>query len=78
MSLDDGVTSRTVLRSTSRASFTRRFQYGLDPETGTVDYDAVARLAEEHKPKMIMAGFSAYSRRMDWQRFRDIADAVGA
>jgi len=53
-------------------------QYGLDEATGEVDYDAVARLAAEHKPKMIIAGFSAYSRKMDWQRFRDIADSVGA
>ena len=53
-------------------------QYGLNPETGEVDYDEVERLALEHKPKMIIAGFSAYSRIMDWQRFRDIADKVGA
>ncbi|HKJ10584.1 MAG TPA: serine hydroxymethyltransferase, partial [Gammaproteobacteria bacterium] len=53
-------------------------QYGIDPETGVVDYDQVAALAREHKPKMIVAGFSAYSRVMDWQRFRDIADEVGA
>ncbi|KAA3628883.1 MAG: serine hydroxymethyltransferase [Proteobacteria bacterium] len=53
-------------------------QYGLDPATGEVDYDEVERLAKEHRPKMIIAGFSAYSRVLDWQRFRDIADAVGA
>jgi glycine hydroxymethyltransferase len=53
-------------------------QYGLNPETGEVDYDEVERLAKEHKPKMIIAGFSAYSRVMDWQRFRNIADSVGA
>ncbi len=53
-------------------------QYGLNTETGEVDYDEVERLAKEHKPKMIIAGFSAYSRVMDWQRFRDIADSVGA
>ncbi len=53
-------------------------QYGLNVETGEVDYDEVERLALEHKPKMIIAGFSAYSRVMDWQRFRDIADKVGA
>ncbi|TNF38963.1 MAG: serine hydroxymethyltransferase, partial [Gammaproteobacteria bacterium] len=53
-------------------------QYGLNAETGEVDYDEVERLAKEHKPKMIIAGFSAYSRVMDWQRFRDIADSVGA
>ncbi len=53
-------------------------QYGLNPDTGEVDYDEVEALAKEHRPRMIMAGFSAYSRVMDWQRFRDIADAVEA
>ena len=53
-------------------------QYGLDPATGEIDYAEVERLAHEHKPKMIVAGFSAYSRVVDWQRFRDIADQVGA
>jgi glycine hydroxymethyltransferase len=53
-------------------------QYGLNPATGEVDYDQVEALAREHKPKMIVAGFSAYSRVMDWQRFRAIADRVGA
>ncbi|MCV6591029.1 MAG: serine hydroxymethyltransferase [Marinobacterium sp.] len=53
-------------------------QYGLNAETGEIDYAEVERLAQEHKPKMIVAGFSAYSRIVDWQRFRDIADSVGA
>jgi glycine hydroxymethyltransferase len=53
-------------------------QYGLDADTGEVDYEQVQRLADEHQPKMIIAGFSAYSRVMDWQRFRDIADSCGA
>jgi glycine hydroxymethyltransferase len=53
-------------------------QYGLNPETGEIDYAEVERLAVEHKPTMIVAGFSAYSRVVDWQRFRDIADQVGA
>ncbi len=53
-------------------------QYGLNPETGEIDYEQVEALALEHKPKMIIAGFSAYSRVWDWQRFRDIADKVGA
>ncbi|MGE3295746.1 MAG: serine hydroxymethyltransferase [Porticoccaceae bacterium] len=53
-------------------------QYGLNPATGEVDYDQVEALAAEHKPKMMVAGFSAYSRVMDWQRFRAIADRVGA
>ncbi|MBA2654348.1 MAG: serine hydroxymethyltransferase [Gammaproteobacteria bacterium] len=52
--------------------------YGLDPETGEINYDEVERLAHEHQPKLIMAGFSAYSRIVDWQRFREIADAVNA
>ncbi len=53
-------------------------QYGIDPETGRIDYDQVMDLAKEHKPKMVVAGFSAYSQVIDWQKFRDIADAVGA
>ncbi len=53
-------------------------QYGLDPATGEIDYAQVERLAHEHRPKLIIAGFSAYSRVVDWQRFREIADAVGA
>jgi glycine hydroxymethyltransferase len=53
-------------------------QYGLDPKTGEIDYAEVERLAREHRPKMIIAGFSAYSRIVDWARFRTIADAVGA
>ncbi len=53
-------------------------QYGLDESSGEIDYAQVAELAREHKPKMIVAGFSAYSRVVDWQRFRDIADEVGA
>jgi glycine hydroxymethyltransferase len=53
-------------------------QYGLNAETGEVDYDQVEALALEHKPKMIVAGFSAYSQIMDWARFREIADKVGA
>jgi glycine hydroxymethyltransferase len=53
-------------------------QYGLNPDSGEIDYDEVERLAREHKPKMVVAGFSAYSRVVDWQRFRDIADEVGA
>ncbi len=53
-------------------------QYGVDAKTGYIDYDEVQGLANEHKPKMIIAGFSAYSRIIDWERFRKIADAVGA
>ena len=52
--------------------------YGLDLATGEIDYNQVAELANEHRPKLIIAGFSAYAREIDWQRFRDIADSVGA
>jgi glycine hydroxymethyltransferase len=53
-------------------------QYGIDDNTGEIRYDEVEQLAHEHQPRMIIAGFSAYSRVIDWQRFREIADAVGA
>lgn len=56
----------------------KAIQYGLHPETGEIDYEQVEALALEHKPKILIAGFSAYSRVWDWQRFRDIADKVGA
>ncbi|MEX0734645.1 MAG: serine hydroxymethyltransferase [Steroidobacteraceae bacterium] len=53
-------------------------QYGLDPATGEIDYSGVEALARKHRPKMILAGFSAYSRVVDWARFRAIADEIGA
>lgn len=56
----------------------RFYSYGLNPATGEIDYDEAERLANEHKPKLIVTGFSAYSRIVDWQRFREIADSVGA
>ena len=56
----------------------RAVQYGLDPATGEIDYDEAERLAMEHRPKLIVTGFSAYSRLVDWARFRAIADRVGA
>ena len=66
----------------AKVSFSGRFfnavQYGVVPESGEIDYDEVESLAREHRPKVIVAGFSAYSRVVDWQRFRDIADEVGA
>lgn len=66
----------------SKVSFSGKMynsiSYGLDEKTGEIDYEQVARLAREHKPKMIMTGFSAYSKIVDWQKFRDIADEVGA
>jgi glycine hydroxymethyltransferase len=78
MSLADG----GHLTHGSKVSFSGKMynavQYGVDKATGIVDYDQVQALANEHKPKMIVAGFSAYSRIMDWERFREIADSVGA
>ncbi|PJE80910.1 Serine hydroxymethyltransferase [invertebrate metagenome] len=78
MSLADG----GHLTHGAKVSFSGRtynsVQYGLNPETGDVDYEQVEALAKEHKPKMIIAGFSAFSRVVDWQRFRTIADRVGA
>ncbi len=66
----------------AKVSFSGKYynavQYGLNPDTGLIDYDEVERLALEHKPTMIVAGFSAYSQVVDWQRFRDIADKIGA
>jgi glycine hydroxymethyltransferase len=56
----------------------RAIQYGLHPETEQIDYDQVERLAQEHHPKMIVAGASAYSLEIDWRRFRAIADRAGA
>ena len=53
-------------------------QYGVNPETGLIDYNEVESLAKKHRPKLLIAGFSAYSRVLDWQKFRDIADSVGA
>lgn len=53
-------------------------QYGVNTDTGLIDYDQIAALAAEHRPRMIVAGFSAYSRVIDWQRFREIADEVSA
>ena len=54
------------------------FEYGINTETGEIDFNEVQKLAREHKPKMIVAGFSAYSKKIDWNEFRKIADEVGA
>ncbi|MCF6219401.1 MAG: serine hydroxymethyltransferase [Gammaproteobacteria bacterium] len=66
----------------SKVSFSGKIynaiQYGINEDSGEIDYEEVERLALEHKPKMLIAGFSAYSRIVDWQRFRDIADKIGA
>jgi len=78
MSLSDG----GHLTHGSPVNFSGKFynavQYGVDAETGLLDYDQVQTLADEHQPRLIIAGFSAYSRILDWQRFRDIADSCGA
>lgn len=78
MSLDHG----GHLTHGAKVNFSGRIfkavQYGLDPNTGQIDYAQVEQLAQEHKPKMVIAGFSAYSRVIDWERFRKIADSVGA
>ncbi len=78
MSLDQG----GHLTHGSPVNFSGRiyqaYSYGLHPETGDIDYEKVAQLAEKHSPKVIVAGFSAYSGIIDWQCFRDIADACGA
>jgi glycine hydroxymethyltransferase len=78
MSLDHG----GHLTHGSKVNFSGKLfkaaQYGIKSDTGEIDYDQVGRLAQEHRPKMIIAGFSAYSRVIDWARFRHIADSVGA
>ncbi len=78
MSLDHGGHLTHGAKVNFSGKLYKAVQYGLDTSTGLIDYDQVERLAKEHKPKMIIAGFSAYSRVVDWQRFRNIADSVGA
>ncbi|GAB5498618.1 MAG: serine hydroxymethyltransferase [Pseudohongiellaceae bacterium] len=77
MSLADGGHLTHGAKVSSSGRIYNAVQYGID-EQGNIDYDQVESLAREHKPKVIVAGFSAYSRVVDWQRFRDIADSVGA
>ena len=66
----------------SKVNFSGKFFnpvfYGTDPDTGMIDYEQMARLAEEHRPRLLVGGFSAYSRKVDWARMREIADSVGA
>jgi glycine hydroxymethyltransferase len=78
MSLDAGGHLTHGAKANFSAKMYNAVQYGLVNATGELDYEEVARLAREHKPRMIVAGFSAYSRVMDWNRFRAIADEVGA
>ena len=78
MSLDHGGHLTHGAKVNFSGKVFKAVQYGLDPATGLIDYEQVERLAREHKPRIVVAGFSAYSRVIDWQRFRAIADAVGA
>lgn len=78
MSLDHGGHLTHGAKVNFSGKFFKAAQYGIKPDTGEIDYDQVQRLAEEHKPKMIIAGFSAYSRVIDWARFAAIAKSVGA
>lgn len=78
MSLDHGGHLTHGAKVNFSGKFYRAIQYGLDPATGEINYDQVEQLAKEHQPKMIVAGFSAYSGIANWQRFREIADSVGA
>jgi glycine hydroxymethyltransferase len=78
MSLDHGGHLTHGAKVNFSGKFFKAFQYGIRSDTGEIDYDQVQRLAEEHKPKMIIAGFSAYSRVIDWARFAAIAKSVGA
>ena len=78
MSLDHGGHLTHGAKVSVSGKLFHAVQYGIRPETGEIDYDQVERLAREHKPKLVIAGFSAYSRVIDWARFRRIADSVGA
>jgi glycine hydroxymethyltransferase len=78
MSLDHGGHLTHGAKVNFSGKLYKAAQYGIKPDNGEIDYDQVSRLAQEHKPKMIVAGFSAYSRVIDWARFRAIADSVGA
>jgi glycine hydroxymethyltransferase len=78
MSLDHGGHLTHGAKVNFSGKLFKAVQYGIKPDTGEIDYEQVQRLATEHRPKMIVAGFSAYSRAIDWARFRTIADSVGA
>ena len=78
MSLADGGHLTHGARVNFSGKLFNAVQYGLDPATGLIDYEAMAALAREHRPKMLIGGFSAYSQEVDWARMREIADAVGA
>jgi glycine hydroxymethyltransferase len=78
MSLDHGGHLTHGAKVNFSGKLFKAVQYGIKPDTGEIDYDQVQSLATEHRPKVVVAGFSAYSRVIDWARFRAIADSVGA
>lgn len=78
MSLDHGGHLTHGAKVNFSGKLFKAVQYGLNPATGEIDYDQVERLAQEHRPRLVIAGFSAYSRVIDWERFRKIADSIGA
>jgi glycine hydroxymethyltransferase len=78
MSLDHGGHLTHGAKVNFSGKVFKAVQYGLNPATGEIDYDQVDRLAQEHRPRLVIAGFSAYSRVIDWARFRKIADSIGA
>ena len=78
MSLDAGGHLTHGARPALSGKWFNAVQYGVDPETLRIDYDEVRRLAEAHRPKLIIAGYSAYPRALDFAKFREIADSVGA
>ncbi len=78
MSLDHGGHLTHGAKVNFSGKLFKAVQYGLNPATGEIDYDQAERLAQEHRPRLVIAGFSAYSRIVDWERFRKIADSVGA
>ncbi len=78
MSLDHGGHLTHGAKVNFSGKVFKAVQYGLNPATGEIDYEQVERLAQEHRPRLVIAGFSAYSRVVDWARFRKIADSIGA
>lgn len=78
MDLSNGGHLTHGAKVSSSGKLYRAVQYGVNQASGELDFDEIERLANEHKPKLIIGGFSAYSRKVDWQRYRDIADSVGA
>ena len=78
MSLDHGGHLTHGAKVNFSGKIFKAVQYGIRPDTGEIDYEQVSALAKEHRPKLVIAGFSAYSRTIDWARFRSIADSVGA